>query len=611
MNQQNWFVKDSKGRERTGVLMKLEEDEHSRYIYEIWFEYTRKAMNEIREGTMLAVPNYATARDETHYSIIEVTSIKPIHYAIGESPSGFPGFVLEAARNAAKDWTGQDDESTEDTTTITCTAIPTNLELVETEGQDPRFRPETNIPMVGASVRILDTYPTSQVVNRDIDLEKEKHELFVGGTLIRDEQVRAHVRIEDFVKVHFGVFGFTGTGKSNILSMYISYLLDAPRIIKIVLFDLMGEYTPLLIDLLNELDSARVICVGRRTLPEPVFQYLNSDAKRNVDPSEPAIVYSKSSLLPKALKPLQVKMTVALKLLLQSDKVRVYEPIIGMTVYDIFYADRQSLAKLGGRLGSAKFARLKELIKRLAPKCEYSATKLTPQLLDDILVRLLEEKTGQTKDYKDFQDYLDPFERWLRTIRQKLEQPLNCGVDLDAIVHDLEDPGHSSLFVITSHDPHELRRFAKSLGELVYESRRVSGKIEPLASFIFDEADEFIPNDNSGTYPDSREIAETLARRGRKFGLGLGIATQRTRYLDTSIMSQPHTYLVSKMPRKSDREVITEAFGVSEDMFRQTFKFMPGDWLLMSYDATGLKAVPVPIHAENANRRIEKYLEAL
>lgn len=58
-------------------------------------------MTDIKEGTMLAVPNYATTRDEIHYSIIEVTAIKPIHYAIGEDPKGYPGFVVEAAKNAA------------------------------------------------------------------------------------------------------------------------------------------------------------------------------------------------------------------------------------------------------------------------------------------------------------------------------------------------------------------------------------------------------------------------------------------------------------------------------------------------------------------------------
>ena len=169
MSKDNWFVKDSKGRERTGVLMKIEEDEHSRYRFEVWFEYTRRAMNEIREGTMLAVPNYATTRDEKHYSILEVTALKPIHYAIGENPDGYPGFVLEAAKNAAKDWTGQDDESTEDTTIIKCTAIPTNLELFEDKNGERSFREEENIPMVGSVVSILDTDPTQQVINRDID----------------------------------------------------------------------------------------------------------------------------------------------------------------------------------------------------------------------------------------------------------------------------------------------------------------------------------------------------------------------------------------------------------------------------------------------------------
>jgi DNA helicase HerA-like ATPase len=183
---------------------------------------------------------------------------------------------------------------------------------------------------------------------------------------------------------------------------------------------------------------------------------------------------------------------------------------------------------------------------------------------------------------------------------------------MNKMVQDLDNPKHSSLFVVTSHDANRLRSFAKEIGSAAFEMRRKAGTITPLVSFVFDEADEFIPQgDVAATFKESREIVETLARRGRKFGLGVGIATQRTRYLDTSIMAQPHTYLVSKLPRKSDREVVAEAFGVAEDMFRQTFKFKPGNWLLMSHDATGLKAVPVPIQAEDANERIRAYLKRL
>jgi uncharacterized protein len=67
--------------------------------------------------------------------------------------------------------------------------------------------------------------------------------------------------------------------------------------------------------------------------------------------------------------------------------------------------------------------------------------------------------------------------------------------------------------------------------------------------------------------------------------------------------------LVSKLPREYDRRAIAEAFGISEDMFRQTFKFKKGDWRLASYDATGLEALPIPIHTEDANRSILDFVE--
>jgi uncharacterized protein len=173
-------------------------------------------------------------------------------------------------------------------------------------------------------------------------------------------------------------------------------------------------------------------------------------------------------------------------------------------------------------------------------------------------------------------------------------------VKLDEIVQDLNDPNHSSLWVIQAHNPNDLRGFSKRLGEEVFERRRETGLIDPLVSFIFDEADEFIRRDAKGSDLESAEIAQTLARRGRKFGLGIGISTQRIRYLDTNIMAQPHTYFVSKLPRLSDRQAVAEAFGMSDELLNQTFKFQKGQWLLMSHGATGLKAVPLPIRTPDA-----------
>jgi uncharacterized protein len=127
--------------------------------------------------------------------------------------------------------------------------------------------------------------------------------------------------------------------------------------------------------------------------------------------------------------------------------------------------------------------------------------------------------------------------------------------------------------------------------------------------FVFDEADEFMPREGGDTYAESRGAIATLARRGRKFGMGVTFATQRVAYLDTSILAQPHTYLISKLTRQYDRDTISQSFGIADDILRKTLKFSTGEWLLVSYEATGLSNVPLPVHFPNANSRVLNYLK--
>lgn len=533
---------------------------------------------------------------------------------------------MEAAKNAAQDWTGQDDDPTEDTTTIQCTAIPTNLELVEEDGKYT-FRTEENIPMVGSTVNILGTEPTRQVVNRDIDLEVEKDELFVGGTLTRDANVDVYVRTEDLIQVHFGVFGFTGAGKSNLLSTYISELLTGKVPVKVVLFDLMGEYTGLLIDKLNsdKLSTAYVVALGERTLPGPVVDYLNQ-VQNAPNVTKAAESLNRITLLPKRLQKEKLYLQIALAKLLEQGRVKIFSHVDNLTIWYLFYDyTNNPKCPLGYKQRRAQnlIEQRKAIIKVVLDQClkfsrdykgkkDYKQITLNKELAEELLKvigqELSKEENSKFQQEGDFAGVIDQ----ITSILPQLESISPAGLSMSKMITDLNDKeSGSSIYIIQAHNPSEMRDFAATFGEAVYESRRRSGEIRPLVSFIFDEADEFIPLSAKGSYERSKEIVATLARRGRKFGLGVGIATQRTRYLDTSIMAQPHTYLVSKLPRSNDRAVVAEAFGVSEDMFRQTFKFKPGNWLIMSHDATGLKAIPVPIQTEDANERLKKYLETL
>jgi hypothetical protein len=178
---------------------------------------------------------------------------------------------------------------------------------------------------------------------------------------------------------------------------------------------------------------------------------------------------------------------------------------------------------------------------------------------------------------------------------------------LYSIMNNKDKP---ALILVQSSRDDDLRDFSNALVQYSFASRRISGQIFPHILFVYDEADEFIPQKGSNeSYGLSKAGCTLLARRGRKFGLGLCIATQRVAYLDTSILAQPHTFLLSKLPRTYDREVVGKAFGASEDMVKRTLSFNVGQWLLFSYDATGLTNVPLPVQFPNANERIIKYFK--
>lgn len=593
------FLKDMEG-----TLMELAEAPETRYRYVIWFDYTRQAINEIQEGTLVAVPNFASDTRVRRQSVLEVATILPTHYAMQGGTGGYPGFVVEAARSAAEDWEQQDSESTEDTTKIRVIAIPTNLEIIEELAGEPEIGAESNIAMVGSKVRILDTKYSNLVANNGID--RTEKNLTVIGTMVRNKDVEILLRIEELYRTHFAIFGFTGVGKSNLLSTIVSKVMnDATEPLKLVFFDLMSEYTALLLDqLLSDRVHGRILTLGRHTLPEGLFRHINemSGAIPLDRATQQLIQYT---LLPKALVPKRDLVRKGLEALIRGRRILCFEDAQSLTVYDLFFTDQTPWAKK--RLGP-NLQKRSEVIKGILRKTmrggNYKETTFTPELAKMIREKLTEALEVDNTFAEDYQTILAR----LQDLETATAEKLAAGVTLKQIIEDLNDNSHPSLWVIQSHDPNELRSFSKKLGEDLYEHRRQGGIIDPLVSFIFDEADEFIRRDASGSYAESAEIAQTLARRGRKFGLGVGIATQRIRYLDTNIMAQPHTYFISKLPRLSDRQAVAEAFGVSEDLLNQTFKFKKGHWLLISHDATGLEAVPVPIASPNANDRLAEWL---
>lgn len=599
-----------------GTLMSMEESPDTRFRYTIWFDYTREAINAIQEGTMLAVANFGSDPNIRRWSVLEVTAVMPSHFALQSGNSGYPGFVVEAAHSAAQDWESQHSEATEETTKIVATAIPTSLEIAEPElfdntpsdNTDPSIEPETNMAMIGSKVQVLNSGMTNQVANNGINTDTEEH-IAVIGTLARDSEVEILIRVDELLRTHFAIFGFTGVGKSNLLSTTVAKIFESAQTpVKLVFFDLMGEYTGLLIDqLLSDDVNGRLLTIGRNSLPEGTFRYIN-DLRGHPEDTEAARQLLQHTLLPKALQGRRNQMGGALLDFLRSERIRYFNESQSITVYDLFFTTE---VVTWARVRQAYFGRRNELsrivLRNATGGGNYREMRFNPELAREIreeLLRLLEDP-----EHNEFREDYSHHVSKLEELEQSTTENLAASTTLPEIISDLNDSTRHSLWIIQSHNPDELRDFSHKLGTELYESRRINAIIDPLISFIFDEADEFVRSDRTGSYGSSAEIAETIARRGRKFGIGLGIATQRIRYLDTNIMSQPHTYFISKLPRASDREAVAQAFGFGDEMLNQTFKFLKGQWLLVSHDATGLDAVPLPIKTPDANERIANFFD--
>jgi DNA helicase HerA-like ATPase len=583
------------------------------------------------------------------YSILELTKVQPVHYALGTSPerleSAYPGFVVEAARSAKLDWE-QEEKPVEETTKIRAEAIPTGLQLTlpiaglgGSEGEPSgTIEQDKSMPMQGEDILPLTPKAMERVINWGVD----ESSAIKPCSMMVDQSVKVFMDPKELVETHIGVFGFTGTGKSNLVSTLITELLSVPWTsgIKVIVIDYMFEYFPLLVDSFCKLDDAYII-LDFYGLPAEgdVLLALRSGDERSILRASRALL--KAMVKPKRLREPKVQsfLTEVLKSLFEKERVRILVP--AYTSQDIaeelrkvveeFNPDHIGLAYKPirswiERISQLQFegAKLPEALTRLSDELRgYAGRESFPEVTSPSLEPSLEAFIP---------DELAPASRrqgvrmsptavsCVREMAKRLQdmareitghRDINARITVDGMVDWINQTSEKpSLFILYSEKPDRLREVYSDISKAVYEWRvsllyRKRGESEPPVLFVLDEADEFIPYGESGsTYVDAREAAETIARRGRKLGLGLCVATQRAAYLETRTVGQLHTYFVSKLPREHDRKTVAEAYGVERSVIDQALRFATGQWVVISHSATGLKGVPIATVFPNAEDRV-------
>ncbi len=122
----------------------------------------------------------------------------------------------------------------------------------------------------------------------------------------------------------------------------------------------------------------------------------------------------------------------------------------------------------------------------------------------------------------------------------------------------------------------------KKIATLSQNSKLKTNKKYRFGSPIFviiEEAHVFIPR-LEDTY--SKYWASKIAREGRKFGLGIGIVSQRPRNIDSNVLSQIGSFAIMKIIQEEDQRQISYAVeSISKDLISQLTSLNVGEAVLV------------------------------
>jgi hypothetical protein len=577
----------------------------ARYQCRVKIEYQKDLMGLLEEGMLLAVKNFKQIEHGSErLTLMEISRVWPEHFGLrGLSDHGYYPMQFEIIEQSEDDWQ-TDDKST---MIIQIDAIPINYDLILNENCEFEFAKGFSYPVVGSSCYVLNSEMINRMYNQkiaetlDVETSKTMEDARADPRLGLIKMFEAsktaipiYVDFEKLVRYHFGVFAFTGGGKSNLMSNILRRLLLHTDYTKVVVFDISCEYIFLLLDLLADSNVSSKVILEHRI--DSLEQFFNS-----------------------VVKPREYETDERIKAGLQS--------IVDQGKLAYYVKPRQQVPKY-----SQFMDELDDQRKGSTDKPHYvnAIDKIHDALLEYVEEHGLSENQQVSEEFVNYADTVatEAMEKfkvhdksglyaWATTrnsiidlIKKNKEKETEetSGLTVEKIRELLEDKT-TSLVCVSISDPYAIKELAIGLTQDLLVRRKRRFQVKPYILVVFDEAQEFIPSGAGGIDGKCSAHVETLLRQGRKYGLGVCVATQRIAYLNTNALQQLHTYFVGTLPRPYDRALVSETFMIDKGILEKTLEFAPGEWLLSSYIATGMENVPIFIKADNAEKEVEKYLK--
>ncbi|OJF92008.1 ATP-binding protein [Pararhizobium antarcticum] len=342
-----------------------------------------------------------------------------------------------------------------------------------------------------------------------------KDETCVIGKLTQDETIDAAIHVPSMLSKHFAIVGTTGVGKSTAVSLLLNKAIASDPKLRVLILDPHNEFAAAFPDLAVVIDTdtldlpfwlmkleefAEVIFRGRPPVPEEL------DVLRDAIP----------------------------------DAKKAFK----------------------GSMDSG-------LMRRATEKSSITADTPVPYRMADLLATI-DERIGRLEGRSE--------KPHLRSLKVKVIAAINdprynfmfssntiTDTILETIASIFRIPGDGrpiATFQLAGIPSEVVNSVASVLCRMAFEIGLWSnGGVHMLV--VCEEAHRYVPADpNLGFLPTRQAIAR-IAKEGRKYGVSLGIITQRPGELDPTILSQCSTVFAMRLANDRDQDIIRAAISNS------------------------------------------------
>ena len=346
------------------------------------------------------------------------------------------------------------------------------------------------------------------------------------GRLQQDTSLTAQVRVNDLLSKHFAILGSTGSGKSCTVALVTQAVLDVNPNAHVVLFDPHNEYSK------SFGEKAHVTRYDTLNLPLWLFNF------------DETVELLASQIPDQAREEEEVLNDVILK---------------AKRFYDISTKRDQNR----GASGPLKVEDVEAEL--LRGSSTISLDSPTPYRIRD-LIKIIDNEMGKLENSNN----LSPYIRLKRRIETFLTDPRYHFVFRNQARPDSIQNVLGSIFRVPvqgkpisildlSGIPSSALNIVVSVvSRLAFELALWSQRQIPIL-LLCEEAHRYIPADKSLGFASTRRAISTIAKEGRKYGVSLGIISQRPSELEASTLSQCSTVFSMRLTNERDQDFVRSA----------------------------------------------------